>query len=54
MCYPMMLITSKMHELASNMGTFSLELVPWIPTAIAATLAALILSCTLYGRAERR
>jgi len=54
MCYPMMLITSKMHELASNMGTFSLELVPWIPTAVAATLAALILSCTLYGRAERR
>ena len=31
MCYPMMLITSKMHELASNMGTFSLELVRGYP-----------------------
>lgn len=54
MCYPMMLITSKMHELATNMGTFSVRLVPWIPTAIAVTMAALILSCMLYGRAERR
>ena len=54
MCYPMMLITSKMHELATNMGTFSIRLIPWIPIAIAATLAALTLSCTLFGRAERR
>lgn len=54
MCYPMMLITSQMHKLSENMGTFPMDLVPWLPVAVGITVLSLIISCICYGKAERR
>lgn len=54
MCYPMMTITSEMHKLATKLGTFPMDLVPWIPVAIGFTLAALGIACAIFGKAERK
>ncbi|MDF2568128.1 MAG: hypothetical protein K0R90_1584, partial [Oscillospiraceae bacterium] len=54
MCYPMMTITSEMHKLATKMGTFPLNMLPWIPVAIGFTLIALGIACAIFGKAERK
>lgn len=53
MCYPMMMVTAQMHKLATKMGTFPLNLIPWIPVAILTTIAALGISCMCFGKSER-
>ena len=50
--YPM--AASRMHELASNMGTFAFELMPFIPVAVGCTVVCLFAACIRFGQAERR
>ncbi|MDZ4957245.1 ABC transporter permease, partial [Clostridium perfringens] len=52
MCYPFMIITSEMQKMTTNMGTFSYELLPWIPIAIVITVICLTISCIRFGQAE--
>lgn len=54
MCYPFMIITSEMHKMSTNLGTFSYKLFPWIPVAMAFTVICLVISCIQFGQVERR
>ena len=54
MCYPFLMAASRMHELASNMGTFAFELMPFIPVAVGCTVVCLFAACIRFGQAERR
>ena len=54
MCYPMMTITSQMHSLAINLGIFPIDLIPWLPVAMAFTFIALGIACAIFGKAERK
>lgn len=54
MCYPFLMTASRMHELASNMGTFAFELIPFIPAAVGITVVSLFTACICFGQAERR
>lgn len=54
MSYPFFVITAEYGELATNLDTAQLELIPWIPVAIAITILCLSISCLRFGQAERR
>lgn len=54
MSYPFYVITSEYGNLAANLDTAQVELIPWIPAAAAITLTCLCISCLCFGRAERR
>ncbi|MDE8732506.1 ABC transporter permease [Eubacteriales bacterium DFI.9.88] len=54
MCYPFRVVTARMHELATHMGTFPCELLPWVPTAAIITFVCLSIACVRFGQAERR
>lgn len=54
MCYPMMLVTREMHQLATNMGDFSVALLPWLPVAIGIGALCVLLACLFFGRALRK
>ncbi len=54
MSYPFFVITSEYGTLAANLDTSQVELIPWIPVAIAVTIVALSISCLRFGQAERR
>ena len=54
MTYPFFLVTSKMHELASNMGEFTVDIVPWVWAAAIITILCLAGACFRFGQAERR
>lgn len=52
MCYPFFVITAKYGELAANLSTSHIKLIPWLPTAFIITAICLIISCLSFGRAE--
>lgn len=54
MAYPFFVITSEYGKLAENIDTAQVELIPWIPVAVAITLICLGISCLRFGQAERR
>ncbi len=54
MSYPFFVITSEYGKLAANLDTAQVELIPWIPVAIAITILCLSISCLRFGQAERR
>lgn len=54
MSYPFFVITSEYGKLAANLDTAQVELIPWIPVAVAITIFCLIVSCLRFGQAERR
>lgn len=54
MAYPFFVITSEYGKLAANLDTAQVELIPWIPVAIAITILCLSISCLRFGQAERR
>ncbi|MCM1158545.1 MAG: ABC transporter permease [Bacteroidales bacterium] len=54
MSYPFFVITAEYGKLAAGLTKSQVELIPWLPVAIAITIGCLFLSCLLFGRAERR
>lgn len=54
MSYPFFVVTSEYGKLAANIETAQVELVPWIPVAIAITIICLVVSCLCFGRAVKR
>lgn len=52
--YPFFVITSEYGKLAANLDTAQVELMPWVPVAIAITILCLSVSCLRFGQAERR
>lgn len=54
MSYPFFVITSEYGKLATNLDTAQVELIPWIPVAIAIIILCLSISCLRFGQAERR
>lgn len=54
MAYPFFVITSEYGQLATNLDTAQVELIPWIPVAIVITILCLSISCLRFGQAERR
>lgn len=54
MSYPFFVITAEYGKLAANFDTAQVELIPWIPVAVAITIFCLIVSCLRFGQAERR
>lgn len=54
MSYPFFVITAEYGKLATNLDTAQVELIPWIPVAIAITILCLSISCIRFGQAERR
>lgn len=53
-CYPFRIVTAQMHDLATKMGSFDYELVPWIPAAAVITVLCIVISCIFFGRGEVR
>ena len=53
-CYPLYFITSEYGKLAANLSTESFRLFPLVPAAASITVICLLISCTLFGRAERK
>lgn len=54
MCYPFFVITSEYGQLAANLSTQEVDLIPWLPAALAITILCLAVSCIRFGQAERR
>lgn len=54
MCYPFYMITTLQGEMAENFDTFTLEFIPWIPTAAVIFILCLAVACLCFGRGERR
>ena len=54
MSYPFFVITAEYGKLATNLDTAQVELIPWIPVALAITILCLGVSCLRFGQAERR
>lgn len=54
MSYPFFIITSEYGKLAANIDTQQVELIPWIPVAVAIAILCLSISCLRFGQAERR
>lgn len=54
MSYPFFVITSEYGNLAANLNTAQVELIPWIPVAVVITILCLSISCLRFGQAERR
>lgn len=54
MSYLFFVVTSEYGKLAKNLDTAQVELIPWIPVAVAITMACLGISCFRFGREERR
>lgn len=54
MSYPFFVITSEYGNLAANLDMAQVELIPWIPVAVAITILCLSISCLCFGQAERR
>ena len=48
------IVTAQMHDLATKMGSFDYELVPWIPAAAVITVLCIVISCIFFGRGEVR
>ena len=54
MAYPFFVIVSEYGKLAVNLSTAEPELIPWLPAAVLITAICLIISCCLFGQAERK
>lgn len=54
MSYPFFVITAEYGKLATNLDTAQVELIPWIPVALAITILCLGVSCLRFGQAEKR
>lgn len=54
MAYPFFVITSEYGQLAANIETAQVRLVPWLPAAALITSVCLLISCFCFGQAERR
>lgn len=54
MSYPFFVVTSEYGKLAKNLDTAQVELIPWIPVAIAIAMVCLGMSCLWFGQEERR
>ncbi len=54
MSYPMKMMTAEMHNVATKMGEFPFEYIPWIPVAVAFMIGSLGLACLRFGSSERK
>lgn len=54
MCYPFFVITSEYGQIATNLSTQEVNLIPWLPIALTITILCLAVSCIRFGQAERR
>ncbi|NLK75562.1 MAG: ABC transporter permease subunit [Clostridiales bacterium] len=54
MSYPFFVITAEYGKIASNLTTAQFEVFPFLPVAIAITIACLFISCLCFGQTERR
>lgn len=54
MAYPFYVITAEYGRLARHLCTAQVEVLPWIPVALAFTIICLVISCLRFGQAERR
>lgn len=54
MAYPFFVITSEYGQLAANIETAQVRLVPWLPAAALITVVCILISCVCFGQAERR
>ncbi len=54
MCYPFYMVAALQGEMAANLDTFTVKLVPWVPVAVGITAVCLIASCLFFGKSERR
>lgn len=52
MCYPFYMLMTEYGAAAEGIFTTTVRLVPWIPTALGLTAAALAASCAGFGRNE--
>lgn len=52
--YPYYIIVSKYGEMAENIGSQSMDLLPWIPIAVIFFAVCFAVSCLRFGQAERR
>ena len=53
-CYPFYRIVVLQGEMAANIDTGAMDLIPFLPVAIGITVVCLFISCLFYGKAERR
>lgn len=51
-CYPFYILTSGYTEMSISIS--KIEIVPWLPIAVAITLLCFMISCLRFGQAERR
>ncbi len=54
MCYPFYVITAEYGKLAENLSEPDLRYPLWIPIAIGVAVVSLLISCLMFGQAERR
>lgn len=54
MAYPFFMITAEYGKLAVNLNAAQVDLVPWLPVAACVTVVCLLISCSCFGKAERR
>lgn len=54
MCYPFFVITSEYGQIATNLSTQKVNLIPWLPVALTITILCLAVSCIRFGHTERR
>lgn len=54
MCYPFYVITAEYGKLAENLGESNMRYMLWLPAAFVVTFVSLLISCLIFGQAERR
>jgi len=54
MAYPFYVITNEYAKLTTNMSDTTLDLIPFLPTAIGISVICLLISCLGFGRSERK
>ena len=54
MSYQFYVVATEQSRLTGNIEASQIELIPWIPVAVAITMICLCFSCLRFGQAERR
>lgn len=54
MAYPFFVITAEYGKVATILNTAQVQLIPWLPVAVAITVVCLLVACFCFGKVERR
>lgn len=54
MAYPFFVITSEYGKLSTSMSGTSVDIIPFLPTAIGIAVVCLLISCLRFGQSERK